>query len=122
MQLKLVKDILNATVLSGDDLLSIEVDYGYGCDLMSDVLAFVKNNVILLTGLVHPQVIRTAEILDIKAITFVRGKKPEDNIIQMANRKQIVLLSTTHSLFTACALLYSKGLQGEEIAHDEFKL
>jgi len=73
-----IQTILQADVLNGIDLLDLDIEYGWSCDLMSDVLAFVKNDVVLLTGLVHPQVIRTAEMLDIKAIVFVRGKKPGD--------------------------------------------
>ena len=117
-----IKEVLNTKVLAGEDLLDQDIEFGYGCDLMSDVLAFVKNNVVLLTGLVHPQVIRTAEMLDIKAIVLVRGKEPSEEIIAMAQRKDIILLTTTYSLFTACSLLYEKGLRGEEITHDEISL
>ena len=122
MLIREIKEILDAQVLSGDELLEENIQYGYGCDLMSDVLAFVKNDVLLLTGLVHPQVIRTAEMLDIKAIAIIRGKKPSEELIAMAKRKDIALLTTRHSLFTACGLLYKNGLEGEEIAHDEITL
>lgn len=118
MELKEVQKILNAQVLEGEEFLNLEVEYGYSCDLMSDVLAFVKNNVLLLTGLNHPQVIRTAEMLDIRAIIFVRGKKPMENILEMAKAKEMVIFSTNHSLYTASGLLYVHGLLGEEIAHE----
>lgn len=117
-----IKDILDAQILAGEEMLDVNIEYGYGCDLMSDVLAFVKNDVILLTGLVHPQVIRTAEMLDIKAIAIIRGKVPSDDLVEMAKRKEMVLLTTKHSLFTACGLLCKNGLAGEEIAHDEVSL
>lgn len=122
MLIRDIKDILEADVLAGKEMLDTHVEYGYGCDLMSDVLAFVRNDVILLTGLVHPQVIRTAEMLDIKAIAIIRGKKPSEDLVAMAKRKHIVLLTTKHSLFTASGLLYKNGLEGEEIAHDETAL
>lgn len=122
MLIKDIKNILEADILAGEDNLDAKVEYGYGCDLMSDVLAFVRNDVILLTGLVHPQVIRTAEMLDIKAIAIIRGKMPSQELIDMAKRKNIVLLTTRHSLFTASGLLYKNGLEGEEIAHDETAL
>ncbi|TCT14985.1 DRTGG domain-containing protein [Natranaerovirga pectinivora] len=122
MLLKEVKEYLDATVLTGEEMLMESIDYGYGCDLMSDVLAFVSNNVLLLTGLTHPQVIRTADILDIKAIVIVRGKKVDDEFISMAKRKEIVVLATRHSLFSACGILFEKGLLGEEIAHNDFSL
>lgn len=119
MKISEVQSYLNAEILSGKELLDEVVVYGYSCDLMSDVLAFVRNNVLLLTGLVHPQVIRTAELLDINAIVIVRGKIPGDEVLEMAKERNIAVLTTKHSLFTASGLLYLHGLIGEEIAQDE---
>ena len=98
MKLSDVRDILGAEVLSGEDLLEQEVDSAFGSDLMSDVLAFVKDNALLLTGLINPQVIRTAEMLDITAIVFVRGKCPDESIVEMAKMKDMVLMTTDHHL------------------------
>lgn len=117
-----IQKYLDAALLTGEELLNLEIDYVYSCDLMSDVLAYVKNNVILLTGLVHPQVIRTAEMLDIKAVVIVRGKTPGEELLRMAKSGEIAIMTTKHSLFTASGLLYQKGLIGEEIAHDEITL
>jgi predicted transcriptional regulator len=122
MQIREVTKILGAQILTGEAYLDENVEYGYGCDLMSDVLAFVHHNVLLLTGLVHPQVIRTAEMLDLKAVLIVRGKTPDEAMITLAKQKEIILLTTHHSMFTACALLYKEGLKGEEIAHHDFSL
>lgn len=123
MQLKEIIDLLDCDELvAHPEASQLNIEYGYSCDLMSDVLAFVQNNVLLLTGLLHPQVIRTAEMLDIPAILFVRGKLPNADIIAMAKEREIVLLQTNHSLFTASGLLHEKGLLGEEIAHDDISL
>lgn len=119
MKIREIKEILDAVIFVGEEKLDEEITYGYSCDLMSDVLAYIKNNDLLLTGLVHPQVIRTAEMLDIKAIMIVRGKTPGDEIIEMAKDRGIVIMATRHSLFTASGLLYTNGLQGEEIGHYE---
>ncbi len=110
MKLSEVQNILNATVLTGNEFLNNEVNTACGSDLMSDVLAFVKDKALLLTGLINPQVIRTAEMMDIETIIFVRGKQPEDAIVGMAKMKNITLMSTDYPLFIACGLLYSKGL------------
>lgn len=118
MKISQIQALLKADFVAGNGSMEEEIDFGYGCDLMSDVLAYVQNNVVLLTGLVHPQVIRTAEMLDIKCIVIVRGKQPGQELIDMANRRELVILATTHSLFTASGLLFSGGLKGEEIAHD----
>lgn len=110
MKLSEVKEILNAKVLTGEEFLDKEVNSACGCDLMSDVLAFVKDKALLLTGLMNPQVIRTAEMMDIEAIVFVRGKMPDDAIIGMAKMKDITLMTTENPLFVASGMLYSKGL------------
>ena len=105
-----VQEILEAKIWSGEGRLNKEVHTACGCDLMSDVLAFAKEKVLLLTGLVNPQVIRTAEMLDIKTIVFVRGKAPTEAMVVMAERKGMTLLSTQEPLYLACGKLYVKGL------------
>lgn len=114
MKLSEVKEILNARVLTGEEMLDIEVNSACGSDLMSDVLAFVKDRALLLTGLVNPQVVRTAEMMDISAIVFVRGKSPEENVIELAKSKDMVIFSTDYPLYVACGKLYSMGLRGKE--------
>ena len=83
-----------------------------GSDMMSDVLAYVKEQAVLLSGLVNPQVVRTAEMMDMKCIVFVRGKRPDIDMINLAEQRDIVLLGTKLEMFTACGLLYKNGLKG----------
>lgn len=110
-----VKKILNAEVLCGDHLMENEISYAFGSDLMSDVLAFVKGKTLLLTGLTNQQVVRTAEMADLSAIVFVRGKKPETEIVELAVENGIVLLLTKDTMYTASGKLYSNGLEGVSI-------
>ncbi|HNR03769.1 MAG TPA: DRTGG domain-containing protein [Bacillota bacterium] len=110
-----VKEVLNAELLCGDELLENEVSYAFGSDLMSDVLAFVKGKTLLLTGLTNQQVVRTAEMADLSAIVFVRGKKPGEDIVQLATEKDIALLLTRDTMYTASGKLYSNGLEGVSI-------
>jgi predicted transcriptional regulator len=112
MKIREIVKILDCKVLVGEDYLDNEVNAGCGCDLMSDVLAFIETNSILLTGLNNIQAIRTAEIAEIKAICFVRGKHPSEEMKKLAEVKEIILLSTTLPLFVACGKLYMKGLVG----------
>lgn len=114
MTIKDVIAILDAKILCGDDLIDTEVKTACGSDMMSDVLAYVKDQSLLLTGLINPQVVRTAEMMDMVCVVFVRGKEPEKSVIDLAKSKNIVLLTTKHRLFTACGLLYSNGLGGGE--------
>lgn len=109
MKLEQVRDILEATVVSGTDMQR-EVLSACGCDLMSDVLAFVKNQGMLLTGLVNAQVVRTAEMMDMKAIVFVRGKSPGEEILSLAADADMVVMTTDIPLYIACGKLYSAGL------------
>jgi predicted transcriptional regulator len=112
MILREIVQKLDAQLLCGEIILDCDFKSACGSDLMSDVMAYVKDNIILLTGLVNPQVIRTAEMMDIKAVVFVRGKMPGVNIITMAQEKGIAVLSTEYPMFLACGRLYSSGLTG----------
>ena len=107
-----LKDILSAELLCGGDHLDREVQTACGSDMMSDVLAFVKEQAVLLTGLVNPQVVRTAEMMDMKVIVFVRGKVPDDAILDLARELDIVVLKTELEMFTSCGKLYQAGLRG----------
>lgn len=115
LKLKQVQELLNAKILCGEDKLENEVYSACGCDLMSDVLAFVKDRALLLSGLVNPQVIRTAEMMDISAIVFVRGKLPDENTLSLADEKNMVIFSTELPLYISCGRLYSKGLTNEQL-------
>ena len=84
MKISQISELLNAKVLCCEDLLDSEVCSACGSDMMSDVLAFVKNQAVLLTGLVNPQVIRTAEMMDMHCVVFVRGKEPSDEMLSLA--------------------------------------
>ncbi|MDR0456465.1 MAG: hypothetical protein LBH20_07270 [Treponema sp.] len=104
-------NILEGQFFSGEGKGDFEVSSACGADLMSDVMAFVKDKVLLLTGLVNPQVIRTAELLDIHAIIFVRGKVPSRDMIEMAEEADIILGGSKLSMFLSCGKLYEAGLR-----------
>ena len=110
--------ILHAEVLSGAELVdSVEVHSACGSDMMSDVLAYVKDQGLLLTGLCNPQVVRTAEMMDLSVICVVRGKKPDDTVVALAREKNIILLSTKETMYLACGQLYAAGLEAGK-AHE----
>ena len=103
--------VLEGEFFCGEDKADYEVMSACGADLMSDVMAFVKDKVLLLTGLVNPQVIRTAELLDIHCIIFVRGKAPGRDMVELAKQSEIILAGTKLSMFIACGKLYEAGLK-----------
>lgn len=112
MNLGQVKDILEAELLSGEECLDLEITMVCGADLLSDVLAFTKSESLLLTGLTHPQVVRTAEVAEIRAVCFVRGKRPLPETIELAAESGIPLLCTAERMYEACGRLYACGLAG----------
>lgn len=111
MKLKEIMEIIDGKVLAGEELLDTEIRSAYGCDLMSDVLAFVEHQAMLITGLINPQVVRTAEMMDMKAIVFVRGKEPEEEVIELAKEAGIAVLSTSMPMYISCGKLYEAGLR-----------
>ena len=112
VKLKEVEDILGAEVILNKDDKDISVEMACGSDLMSDVLSFAKPGALLLTGLTTIQVVYTAEMADIKIVCFVRGKKPQEETVRLAESKNIVLLRTNLPMFESCGRLYKNGLKG----------
>ena len=112
MTIREMQEILDAKFLYGEELADVDVEFVFSADMMSDVLAFVKDQAMLLTGLVNPQVVRTCEMMDIRCIVFVRGKTPDEQVIRLANDKDLILMKTPYRMFTACGLLYLNGLRG----------
>lgn len=112
MVLRKVREILEAELLTGEDGLDVEIQMACGADLMSDVLAFSKSESLLLTGLTNPQVVHTAEIAEIKAVCFVRGKRPPDEIVKLAGDRGIPLLCTSLPMYESCGRLYSHNMPG----------
>lgn len=110
MRLSDIKTILHAEVLWGEEHLDREVFSACGSDFMSDVLAYVKDQAVLLTGLVNPQVIRTADMMDMTCIVFVRGKAPDEGMIALAKDRDIVLMTSRERMYNACGKLYMAGL------------
>ena len=115
MKIRDIVNLLDAKVLCGEELLDGEVNSACGCDMMSDVLAFVKEQAVLITGLCNPQVVRTAEMMDMRCIVFVRNKMPSEEMIELAADAGIVVLATSMRMFEACGRLYSGGLVSNEV-------
>lgn len=115
MKINQIRELLCAEVLCGEHLLENDISYAFGSDLMSDVLAYVKGKTVLLTGLNNNQVIRTAEMADVDVVIFVRGKRPDQDLISLAAENNIALLITKDTMYTASGKLYCNGLMGIQI-------
>ncbi len=112
MKIGTIKDLLDAEIICGADSLDRDVYSACGSDMMSDVLAYVKDQAVLLTGLVNTQVVRTAEMMDMVCIVFVRSKCPTDEMVALARESGMVLMKTRKRMYEACGKLYAGGLGG----------
>ena len=108
-----IKELLNAEVLSGEELMDEEVRMACGSDMMSDVLAYVKDQAVLLTGLSNTQVVRTAMMMDMRCLVFVRNKRPTPEMLELAKENHIAVLATAERMYEACGKLYM-GFLGRE--------
>ena len=115
MKISEIQKLLSANVLTCTDRLDTDVRSACGSDMMSDVLAYVKDQAVLLTGLVNAQVVRTAEMMDMHCIVFVRSKEPTPEMIRLAEESGMVLLATDKRMYEACGILYSNGLVGNKV-------
>ena len=115
MKISTIRELLDAEVMCGESRLGDHVYSACGSDMMSDVLAFVKDQAVLLTGLMNTQVVRTAEMMDMRCVVFVRNKKPTPEIIELAEESGIVLLASPKRMYEACGILYANGLVGNKL-------
>jgi predicted transcriptional regulator len=112
MNVREIVSLLEAKIIAGADSLDgLDVERCFSADLMSDVLSRSHNNGMLLTGLANIQVVRTADIADIKAVCIVRGKVPEQPAVDLAKQKNIPLFVTKKTMFESCGILYGRGLK-----------
>ncbi len=119
MRLTQIKEILNAEILVEPMRFDLDIRLACGADLLSDVLAFAKADSILLTGLIHSQVIRTAEIAEIIAVCFVHDKCPAAETLNLARKRNIPVLRTALPMYESCGRLYNQGLPGcSEVKED----
>lgn len=114
MKLNEIITLVNGTILTPTLNLNINIHGGYGADLMSDVLAASQPNAVLLTGLTNPQVVRTAQMADFRAIIFVRGKQPQRETLELANAENMPLITSPLGMFELCGRLHKAGLPSFE--------
>jgi hypothetical protein len=112
MNIREMVEVLNGKILVQNHNPDEELPRGGAADLMSDVLAFGSEGMVLLTGLTNPQVVRTAEMAGINVIVFVRDKTPPPETLELARDSCISLVRTSYTMYEACGRLYQAGLPG----------
>jgi len=111
MKVTEIVGLIDGTVVSGNENPEFEVDMAFASDLMSDVLTVKTDNLLLLTGLVNVQAVRTAEMSDITCIIFVRNKKVTDEMIRIARESKITIIQSPFSMFKASGILFNAGIK-----------
>ena len=114
MNLKEIIQLANGSLLNPAVNTNIQISGGYGADLMSDVLTASRSDAILLTGLTNPQVVRTAQMAEFRAIIFIRGKQPQAETLQIAIQENMPLISSPFGMFELCGRLHQAGLPSFE--------
>jgi len=112
MKLAEIKGILECEVLTGADNLSMEVKTVVASDGMSEILAFARPGALMITGLTNVQSVRTADIANVRAIIYIRGKRPDKKAINLARQSGIPVLATGLGMFDVCGILRERGLKG----------
>ncbi len=115
MKLKDIVEALDGEVLTSNTDLEQEISCAFGSDLISDILHCTKEATLLLTGLTNPQIIRLSDMIDVLGIVFVRGKRPAEELIEMAEERDLPLVLTHYTLYKTSGLLYNAGLRSCKI-------
>ena len=110
MTIREIAERIDAVVYAEPEQMDEDMNGAFGSDMMSDVLAFAEDRDVLLTGLLNPQIVRTAHMLDMSCIIIVRGKTATEEIKQLAADNQIALLETKLTMYEASGKLYEGGL------------
>ena len=114
MTIREIAETLDATWLCCEEEGGRVLRTAFASDMMSDVLACVTEDTLLLTGLVNGQCVRTCEMLDVPCVVG-RSKEPRAAALARAREIDLPMLKTPYTMFEACARLYTAGLRPVEL-------
>ncbi len=115
-----IGDVLKAEILTGENSLKQDVGCVIASDLISDILVSEDERAFLITGLVNIQIVRAADMIDLVAVAFVRGKNPQQEILEYAREMNLPLLRTEYSMYEACGVVYGAGCRPGNFYIDDF--
>jgi len=115
MTLKDIALLLEGEVLGTEEGLDVEVPCAFASDLISDILMCTKEPTLLLTGLTNNQVVRLSDMIDLVGIIFVRGKRPLQDVIEMAVERKLPIISTKMTMYRSSGILFNAGLRSCKI-------
>ena len=112
MSIEEIVKLIEGEIVVGNAEGDYEITHAFTSDLMSDVLTIdSKEGIVLLTGLANIQTIRTAEMANLNLVLLVRGKKANDDMIDIAKENDITIIESKYSAFRASAVLFNAGIK-----------
>ena len=82
----------------------------YISDMVSDIIGINEGN-LLITLQTHKNLIAAANLVDVAAIVFTRGKVPADDVMALASKAGIGLLGFEGDTWTLAKKLYELGVR-----------
>ena len=101
--------LLQAELLTG--ATEAEVHGCYVGDLLSDVLASAKPDVLWITIQIHRNVVSVASMKDIPAVLITSGRKFDAQTIAEAEESGVTVLTTPFTAYEAAGRLWEAGLR-----------
>jgi len=88
-----------------------EIESVYISDMVSDIITGAKANSILVTLQTHKSLIAAANLVDVAMIVFVKGKKPADDVVELATKAGIALFTSELDAWAFAKKLAELGLK-----------
>jgi predicted transcriptional regulator len=94
-----------------NDYKDKDIEGVYISDMVSDIITGAKANNLLVTLQTHKSLIASANLVDVAAIVFVRGKKPAEDVVELANKAEIGLFVTEMDTWSLATKLQELGIK-----------
>jgi predicted transcriptional regulator len=113
MRIEKIIELIEGEIVTENPDNEIQISLAFCSDLMSDVLTINhhQDDIALLTGLANVQTIRTVEMAGLNLVILVRGKKANNDMIEIAKENDITIIETKYSAFRTSAILYNAGIK-----------
>jgi len=83
----------------------------YVSDMASDIITGAPAGCLLLTLQTHKNLIAAANVVDAGMVVFGHGKRPTDDVLELAGRVKIPLFCTGDDTWTYARKLFELGMR-----------
>ena len=102
---KLIEE-LEFKCVTGVNLLDKEPKWAYVSDLLSDVMGRAQPQMIWVTSQIHKNIVAVASLIDLSAIVIVNERKPDEDMLKLAEEEGVVVLTSDKPAFETAGMLY----------------